>query len=295
MTSFTVLRALDDVGLLRALRALYAPGAPVPDVVELTRALRGRELAVPVPGGAVRLDLGDWTSILLVRLGAWEPHLVTLARRLVRAGDVAIDAGAHVGTWTLLLASLVGPGGQVVAYEPLPASAARARAAVPGATVIEAALGDHEGHARLHAYAGGSRFEGPDPMLRSLWRSEGYGDEGALDVRVTTLDAADLPRVDFLKIDVEGSELAVLRGARALLARSPAPRLLVELHAEELAIAGASIADVTDELAAQGLAVMNVVPDGGRLLVRPLARAEAPRTHHIVALRDDAPFEVELS
>jgi FkbM family methyltransferase len=293
------LRALDDDALLLELRGRFAPGAPEPDLAALAAGLRGRELAVPVPGGAVRVDLGDWTSLLLVRLGAWEPHLVALARALIRPGDVTVDAGAHVGAWTLVLAALAGAGGRVLAYEPLPDSAARARAAVAAgglderAQVIEAALGEREGRARLHRFSSGPRFPGPDAMLCSLTPGPGYEGAGALEVRVTALDDAPLARLDFLKLDTEGAELAVLRGARALLARSPRARILVELHAEELAAQGLAPADVFRELEAQGFSLLDLRPEGGALLARRL-RGDAPTTHHVLASRDGAELDVPL-
>ena len=286
-----VLRELDDAPLLAALRACYAPGA-LPDEAALAAELRGRIVDVPVPGGALRVDLGDWTARLIVRLGGWEPHLARLARRIVRPGDLAVDAGAHVGAWTLLLRSLVGDAGRVVAYEPLPRSAERARQATAGrAEIVEAALGAAPGRRPLYAYRG-PRYAGADSMLCSLVAGDGYSP--VAEVQVTTLDAADLPRVDVLKIDTEGAELEVLRGARATLGRSPEPRLLVELHPVELAAAGQAVTDVTAELAAAGLAVFDLVPDGATLAARLLPPGQAPTAAHVLARRDPTPFAVSL-
>lgn len=266
-----VLRFLDDASLVRAITERYAPGAPEPDVGALCAELAGRELELAVPGGAVHVDLGDWTSILMVRLGAWEPHLLGLARALVRPGATVIDVGAHVGAWTAMFASLAGPIGRVIACEPYAPSAARARAmAAANVRVIETAIGDRVGTAKLRAAS--------DSMLCAL---AGDGD----DVPITTLDELGV-EADVIKIDTEGHELAVLRGARELLARTD-PALLVELHPAQ-----ASPADVYAELRAQGFTVFDLRPEGTELVVEPLR--DAPATNHVLARRASAGFVVPL-
>ncbi|MBX3155594.1 MAG: FkbM family methyltransferase [Deltaproteobacteria bacterium] len=282
-------RELDDAALVRAIAELYVPGAPEPELGPLCAALAGREVALPVPGGAVRVDLGDWTSIVMLRLGAWEPHLLGLARTLVRPGAVAIDVGAHAGAWTLLLGSLVGPTGRVIAYEPYPPSAARARAAIEAADLrdrvqlLASAAGERAGAGTLHG-AG-------DAMLCTLVPDATAS--AICTVTITTLDELPLDRADVVKIDTEGYELAVLRGARALLARSD-PSLIVELHAAQLAAQGLSIADVVEELRAQGFTAFDLRPEGHSLHVVPLRGDRPPTTHHILARRDPAPFVAPL-
>jgi FkbM family methyltransferase len=286
MTDFAWLSALDDPSLIRAIEDLYAVGVPEPDLEALCRSLAGRELSLSVPGGTVGVDLGDWTSIVMLRLRGWEPHLSGLARAIVRPGDVVVDVGAHVGTWTLLLASLVGERGQVIAFEPYAPSAARARAAVLAAglgdraRIVEAAVSDRAGRAPL--------FGGADAMLRSLVRGTA---DSATEVPVTTLDELGHAGVRFLKIDTEGLELAVLRGGRVLLA-SCDPAILIELHAEQLVAQGSSTAEVFAELRAQGFTVFDLRPEGHELRVERLIAS--PTTHHVLARRDPAPFVVPL-
>jgi FkbM family methyltransferase len=281
------LRALDDASLLRAIAELYAPGAPEPELASLCATLAGREIALAVPGGTVRVDLGDWTAILMVRLGAWEPHLLGLARALVHSDAIAIDVGAHVGAWTMLLASLVGPSGRVIACEPFGPSAARARAMVESAglgervRVIETAIGDRAGTARLYAAR--------DSMLRSL--VPGADATDYTEVPLATLDSLGVERADVIKIDTEGFELAVLRGGRELLARCD-PALIIELHAEQLVAQRSSTADVYSELRAQGFTVFDLRPEGTDLVVEPLR--EHPTTNHVLARRDPSGFVVPL-
>jgi FkbM family methyltransferase len=304
VSPFDGLRALPDEALLQALRALWRPGRAPPDEAALCEALRGREVAAPVPGGRLWVDLGDWTSLLVVRLGGWEPHLRRVCERLLGAGQTALDVGAHSGAYTLLFAGLVGPAGRVVAFEPHGPSAALLRRSVEGlgqVQVVEAAVSDREGNAELLSWRPGAgtdgRYGAADRMLRSLLPAQGYAPSGER-VAVTTLDAwaarAAQGPVDLVKIDVEGAEEAVLRGGRALLA-APAVRVLLELHPGELPAAGSSVEQVLAGLRAQGFDVLDLVPAGDRIAARPLAADALPRSQHVLAQRGAGDgFEVSL-
>lgn len=142
---------------------------------------------------------------------------------LVRAGDVVCDIGANRGHFTRLFSLLVGKCGAVHAFEPGPWAFARlseaAAALPPNFTLHACALADEPGTATLH-------LPGEDDGQASL-RKHGVGSwAGAPRVslhecRVSTLDeiAAAFTRLDFIKCDVEGAELLVVKGGRGTLAR----------------------------------------------------------------------------
>jgi methyltransferase, FkbM family len=142
--------------------------------------------------------------------------------RYLRAGMTVLDVGAHRGELSLFFARCVGPTGRVFAFEP----AREAYAAIEH--VVNAngrrnihprplAVGDAEGTAILHGRS-------DRPTLHSfLSRAvHAQGPSVSEEVRVTTLDAfcrgENIETVDLLKIDVEGCELAALKGAEALFA-----------------------------------------------------------------------------
>lgn len=154
-------------------------------------------------------------------------------RALVKPGDTVLDVGASFGVFTFELARLVGPGGRVHAIEPDPPSVARLeslRHARPNITVHPVALSDRSGTATLHIPVVRGRRVG---TLASLsvpdWRV-------TLDHVVATVDLKPLDSilpaegrpVSFVKIDVEGHELAVLRGGTATLRTLPA--MLIEIE-----------------------------------------------------------------
>jgi len=157
-------------------------------------------------------------------LGTFEPEERSIFENTVREGDVVFDIGANVGFYTLLASVLVGEGGKVYAFEPLPRnlSSLKSHMKINGVTnveIIEAAVADHNGAARFE--------ESPDPSMSHL------SAQGAVEVRTVSLDdlisRGEIPAPDFIKIDVEGAEASVLRGARDVLeVRNPA--ILLATH-----------------------------------------------------------------
>lgn len=133
-----------------------------------------------------------------------------------REGDVVLDLGANVGIYALWAAARVGPEGRVVAVEPHPGNFAllRSNAEANGfswLTPVQAAAADAPGRARLYIH--------PRAINFSLVRTA----EEFVDVEVLTVDGLaerlGLSRVAIVKVDVEGSEPAVLKGARGVLER----------------------------------------------------------------------------
>lgn len=173
---------------------------------------------------------GLWRRIAArLRPGAASFEAVERAERAfyhqaVRPGMTVFDVGAHVGELTRLFAGLAA-GGTVHAFEADPGVAAELRQNTHGianVVVNAVAVSDHEGRVQLHSY------DGPFRAFNSL-ADRPFADYGIdpgparrSTVPATTIDAYcaahAIDRIDLLKIDVEGAELQVLRGARAMLA-----------------------------------------------------------------------------
>jgi FkbM family methyltransferase len=176
----------------------------------------------------------------ILERGEWEPFETVVVSRLVRAGDLVVDAGANIGWYTMVAASL---GGRVVACEPLPANAALLRTNVEAneldgvVEVHECALGRVAGHASLALSADN---QGDHRMMdRPTKRS-------TVVVQVSTLDALLAGRrPTLIKIDTQGSEVAILDGGRSGWAPSAADAapvtLVLEFWPYGLAQCGASI------------------------------------------------------
>jgi FkbM family methyltransferase len=143
----------------------------------------------------------------------------SIIRRLVRPGLGAIDVGANIGYYALMLANQIGPGSEVICIEPEPANLVELRRNIEAnhltnVTVLAAAAAAEEGSAELLCGINGQVV----PL--------GHGE---IRVRTLALDRLAERAIGFIKIDVEGYELEVLRGARNLISRHQ-PNLFVEVH-----------------------------------------------------------------
>jgi FkbM family methyltransferase len=186
-------------------RALRAPFRLLP-----------RSLAIPIRQGPARgMKWIVGAGIHDHWLGTYEPDKQSAILRFAKAGMTFYDVGAHAGFYTLMFSRLAGDAGRVYAFEPLPSNVAALLEhlrlnSISNAWVIDAAAGDRTGMA-------GFTFDRVGTM-NSLTSDS----EPRLRVATLRLDDAGLPPADLIKIDVEGTELAVLKGAeRALAARHP--------------------------------------------------------------------------
>lgn len=163
--------------------------------------------------------------------GFWEYWLTEFIWRNVKPGHVALDVGANHGYYALLMADLVGPGGQVHAFEPNPRMVQLLR--------DTAALNGFWQAIRVHATAVGERAAPAVRFLASvaepkngrLLNERDASGSGVLEVPVTALDVALPGRVDFVKIDVEGAEELVWRGMQEVIDRNPEIQIVLEFNA----------------------------------------------------------------
>ena len=194
-------------------------------------------------GLRVRLFLGNDLSLCVFVGGSFEPNEFVFLGRVLEPGMVFVDGGANEGLYSLFASRHVGSTGRVLAVEPSSREYARLVAnlrvnALDNVTSVRGALGDSRGEVTL-AVAGG----GHDGLNTIGPHASDLNVETAAHEQVELLTLDDLVlahgfgRVDVIKLDVEGSELRVLDGARALIARDR-PLLLIEVEVERLASQG---------------------------------------------------------
>lgn len=237
-------------------------------------------------GGGLRYEgnpARDHNLLELPMLRFGKPALASVLEAALAPGDVFADVGANVGLYTLWAARIVGPGGRVHSFEPVPRAAAvlARNAEVNGFTQVEVnacAVGAETGTVELHL------------MALHTGRSSRYAlPEGErIEVPLVTLDAhlAGRPTPRLVKIDVEGMEFEVFRGARELLRRADAPLLVFEAVTEFFEAAGGSYAEVLRYLAEQGYAAHALTSRGLR---REAAGAARPGSLNVLAAKDRHP------
>jgi FkbM family methyltransferase len=191
-------------------------------------AAKGEGVIKYGPASGLRIDATGTSFAFL--LGTWGPDEQKLFATHLHPGGVVYDLGAHIGFFSLLAARLVGPTGRIVAFEPSPPNAAQLERNIglngfTNITLVEAAVSSQGGVAQL------------DPTddrvaARLVWNGEPPRD-GLVSVRTISIDdwrsETGFPHPGLMKIDVEGAEIAALKGAHEVI-RASRPVLLVEVH-----------------------------------------------------------------
>jgi len=213
--------------------------------------LRGRDIGIRgVAIGPDRLfvDTPDrYAAVLAWKLGLRDAGVRRLIAREVKPGMVAVDVGANVGCYTIELARRVGAGGRVYAVEPearcfelLGRAVGAGRCAQVELRQVAAA--DYSGWTTLYLadVDQGDHRVVPADTERHM-----------VTVRAVSLDGllAEAPRVDFVKLAVQGAELGALRGLRRTLSRNPSLRVLCTIAPALLERAGTSADALFDVLA----------------------------------------------
>lgn len=237
---------LSDPALIRQLPRLYrlfacycaAPGYHPIGAEALLRGVIAMERLTSLRDGIIPLHIGEFN----VFLDLWDPRFLRIPLELsetprllnyfLKPGDTFIDAGANHGTFSIVAAGLVGTEGLVVAIEPQPRLAGLLRKLLAQGPsrfqVHQMACGQYSRDAAdfyIPAATSGSASLFPDYSARCHHRS--------IQVATRTLDELiDWRRLTgrtFIKLDIEGSELSCLLGARQLI-RAAAPTLMLEIN-----------------------------------------------------------------
>ena len=218
-------------------------------------------------------DLASFLEWQLWVFGCYEAHFAELFRYLVRPGDRCLDVGANVGVHTIRLAKLAGPGGAVIAIEPDPELARRARGNVElneltNIRVIQAAAADHRATALLYRPGTADANRARASLLHHAYLT-GQTEE----VPTVVIDELCPDPVALIKIDVEGAEAAVVAGAAATITRDR-PAVIFEYAPEAL---GREVSSPFGWLAEQGYEMLlircqrNKITGRGRLILDRLA------------------------
>jgi FkbM family methyltransferase len=212
----------------------------------------------PWPGTRFYVDLRDRVQRQMW-CGSYEPHVTRCLAALLRPGDTFIDVGAHIGYLSSHAAWVVGPKGQVFSFEPDPEVFHRLQknlSCYPHALATQAAVWATDTVLDFAASTVPSEL-GWGSVTAVHDRDEGRH----ISVQSLSLDGFkernSLSSIRAIKIDAEGSEPAILQGAKTIL-REFRPLLFIEFHNFLLLRAGSSSERLRAILAEKGYAVFNL-------------------------------------
>lgn len=256
--------------LLRSIARSYVHHFPIEKgkfhVAEAMRRISPREKVISQVAGRflMELDLSEYLQGMLFYFGYYERQLTRLIKETVRPGWVMVDAGANVGTFSLLAASL---GATCYAFEASPTNCALLRRNISlnkftGITVHECALSDRSGVTQFFVYEepGMGKAGGLSAMFR-----RGAGREIQVPMKSLDVVLGDLPRIDIIKCDVEGADFLVLRGAQSILKKLH-PIVVVEAVEGLANQLGGSVADILATLWECGYEVYTLRASGSALV-----------------------------
>ena len=189
-----------QIGLIKPLKALH---------LYLTKNLKTR--TANVMGHTMFLDRNDDLSLSIN--GEFEPMETSIVKKMVKPGDYVIDIGANIGYYTLIMAKLVGETGKVFAFEPDPENVELLKKNVEyngykNVVIFPYAVSDQEGAIKLYL----SDTRHADNRIYD------FGDgRKSIDIKAVRVDDMIADRIDFIKMDIEGSEIGAIKGMKRIL------------------------------------------------------------------------------
>lgn len=247
-----------DLGISRG---AVSPAAPGLDLLLLAGDF---DLVVPsVEHGLVAFLLRHGTDGI-------EPGVAAAISRELRPGCLAVDVGANIGLLALVMATAVGPEGRVICFEPVPHLVAGLRRTLAingfgGRTDVRAiALADSDGTSAFNV-------AGHGPMS-SLLPLPAEATAETIEIVRSTLDA-QIPAgsaVDLVKLDVEGAEPLVWRGAERVRRESPQVVFVLEWSASHFARSGIEASAFMEEIRSDGFTPFRIETDDPGGAVSPL-------------------------
>lgn len=257
------------------------------NVVNTTVTVRGREIAFV-------FDPESWVHRLMrdqVTAHGYEPGTWALMHAILREGDTVIDVGAHIGVFSCLAAALVGPTGHVTAFEPDPVNFSRLayhkrENQLDQLELHRAVIGDAPGLVNFYVNAdndgGHCLWEPGAHGFNEKTRAQQRSPVRMIQTRLD--DYALSPKL--IKIDTEGAELRVLRGAERLLDTAllfkPAPFVIAECNGFGLSQLGDSEPALVEFMESRAYTAHRILDDAP--FTRPRNAADAVNAQYVYNL-----------
>lgn len=203
-------------------------------------------------GITFKVDISTYLGRLLYWRGAHEWAPIMALRNIIKNGFTCIDIGANQGEYTLWMAKLAGANGQVISFEPLTKmfkqlsenialNKSMANRIIP----IKKGLSDKESELPIYSVNADSKYADNEgmPSLFPTSSKNTFVENILLSTLDIELNKLNIQKVDFIKVDVEGAELSVLKGAFNTLSKFK-PILLIEFNEATFKAAGYTSIDI---------------------------------------------------
>jgi len=189
--------------------------APTP-LTEVESALPSEAVVMPCRYGKMMFLRNDrYIGRSLEVYGEYSEHEIAVLRQCVRPGDTVFDVGANIGTLTLPLSQFVGSTGWVAAFEPQ----RPIYHLLCGNLALNEIANVHAVHCAIGATDSLIRVPLLNYRLVDNYGGVAIGAEVGDEVRLRTIDGMYLQQLRLIKIDVEGQEIEVIRGAAQTISR----------------------------------------------------------------------------
>jgi FkbM family methyltransferase len=201
--------------------------------------------------------------------GTYKPLEIELLEREIKKGDIVLDIGAHIGSYTLITSKLVGENGRIYSFEPDPNNFALLRKNVvingcKNVTLVQKAVSNKSGKIRLHLNEdniGDHRIYNSQDGRRSIEVESVQLDDyfGGQDVNIS-----------FIKMDIQGAEGWALEGMHGLLGRNKNVKILTEFWPFGLEKSGFGAKKYIDQLVKYGFKLYQL--NEGEKKIEPVRR-----------------------
>ena len=213
-------------------------------------------ILVDTPDGLpITIDPDDYGQLMLFYFD-YCPELQALMADVLRPGDLCLDLGANVGVLTVKMAELVSPGGKVIAVELNAKVASQLQATIESrysdlVKVVVRGIARTPGMGNIECHPGGFS---ESVEVTKIINHPGCVDQPntltTIDIIVKSFTPQRTP--DFIKVDIEGSEVELLESMESLMGSGARPMLLVEFHPEKCLKRGCNVEGIWEQLWAIG-------------------------------------------
>jgi len=229
-----------ELGLIQKATRLYTYYSPVRKgkyrlalaSLGLRKHLPVQVVARTVDGRMLKINFNNDSSYFIYFIGEYEPAITNVIRSLIRPGDICFDVGANIGWYTTMIQELIGENGEVHSFEPVPQTFrileenVRSNRNAEVVRLNNVALGSETGEVDMHVF---------DDLPDGHASISDYGHTAFVTHKcpVVTVNeylaANKIRNVNFIKADIEGAELMMLKGATDLFQQDIPPLFEIEM------------------------------------------------------------------